>query len=102
MFDFVEWSHAMAQFHFLRPWWLIAFFPFIGLLLIKWKSESQVSNWQKKLPNHLRVALTVGENGLKRRLPIVILSIIIALAILVCSGPTWKNNHRHFIKTKPL
>lgn len=90
MFDTSELSQIIHQFHFMRPWWLLTMAPFMVFFALQWRSETRLSSWQKYLPEHLRDALTVGDTGWKRQLPIAILFLVVIFVILVCSGPTWK------------
>jgi len=88
MFDSLVLQQFVTQFHFIRPLWLLAFVPMYLLLWIRWREETKPS-WKDILPAHLRDALTIGETGWKKQLPLKILMVIVTIAIIICSGPTW-------------
>ncbi|UGA57517.1 VWA domain-containing protein [Vibrio sp. VB16] len=88
MFDSLVLQQFVTQFHFIRPLWLLAFVPMYLLLWIRWREETKPS-WKDILPAHLRDALTIGETGWKKQLPLKLLMVIVTIAIIICSGPTW-------------
>ena len=80
---------ALAAFHFIRPWVLIVL-PLIAALW--WPVRSAA---MRKPPTaqgiapHLQEALTVGESGRGRILPIDGVALALALVTLAAAGPTW-------------
>lgn len=79
----------MADFHFLRPWWLLALLP---LALLYWRLlvlQQTQSGWMRWLPNHLAsVLVNVGQqhkSWAAQRLGLFWLIACVALA-----GPTWE------------
>ncbi|GAL30369.1 TPR domain protein in aerotolerance operon [Vibrio variabilis] len=88
-----------SQFHFMRPYWLLAFIPLVVLLLLRWRRESK-SAWKTIIPEHLQKALIIGEQGWKSQLPLKLLSAILSVAIVICAGPTWNANRHPLEKTK--
>lgn len=99
MFDWQAWQLFFMQFHFIRPWWLMSFIPFGVILLLRWRYEAK-PEWADVLPEHLRHALTIGEHGWKKQLPLKLLSLCIALGIVVCAGPTWQRQASPFGEDK--
>lgn len=95
MFDSQLWVQFFTQFHFIRPFWLLALVPMLLLLWLRWREESQPS-WQEVLPAHLRKALTIGDTGWRKQLPLKLLVMIVTLAIVVCSGPSWQREASPF------
>lgn len=78
-----------TQFHFLRPYWLLAIaLLFIALWLLKQLRVSQ-SGWSKLLPNHLSKVL-LEQNQTGRSLSLVTPFVIGIIAILALAGPTWQ------------
>jgi len=79
----------MNDFHFLRPWWLLAILILIFALNLLKKYRLSQSGWQQLLPKHLANVLVDGE---KQRQPLSLsLPFIIGLlAITALAGPTWK------------
>ncbi|WDE03907.1 VWA domain-containing protein [Thalassomonas viridans] len=79
----------MADFHFIRPWALLAFFAlFLVLWLLKRMSVAH-SGWQQFLPGHLARVLINGTQTSKP-LSLTLPFIIGTLGILALAGPTWQ------------
>lgn len=89
MFDTLLWKQIFTQFHFLRPWWLLALIPLAAVVYLRFKDDAQ-GGWQNQLPEHLKTALTIEDQGWRKQLPLKLLFIATSLAILVCAGPTWQ------------
>lgn len=87
------------QFHFIRPWWLLAFLPMALLVITRFRQETKGS-WQDKLPTHLSKALSVGESSWKKQLPLKLLSIIALIVIIIAAGPTWQKQPSPFGEDK--
>ncbi|MEZ9231263.1 VWA domain-containing protein [Vibrio amylolyticus] len=104
MFDFLSFDslsikQVITQFHFIRPFWLLAFIPMVLLLWLRWREESQPS-WKDILPEHLRSALTIGETGWRKQLPLKLLMVIVTIAIVICAGPSWQREASPFGEDK--
>lgn len=99
MFDWQALQSFFVQFHFLRPQWLLVLIPMLLLLWLRWRVENRPS-WQDVLPVHLRDALTIGENGWKKQLPLKMLIVIMTLAIVICAGPSWQRQASPFGEDK--
>lgn len=99
MFDSLLWQQIFSQFHFIRPWWLIAFIPFGIIVALRWYYEAK-SELSDLLPQHLRKVLTIGEQGWKKQLPLKLLAVCIALGIIACAGPTWQREASPFGEDK--
>jgi len=99
MFDSLVFQQFISQFHFIRPLWLLAFVPMFFLLWLRWREETKPT-WKDVLPEHLRNALTIGETGWRKQLPLKLLMVIVAIAILICSGPTWQREASPFGEDK--
>ena len=81
---------AWQEFHFLRPWWLLA----IPLLVLVWLGYRQLrirqSGWQGVIAPHLyQKMVDVGRSGQGTSLHFVLLTGWI-LASLALAGPTWQ------------
>lgn len=79
----------MADFHFIRPWWLLSLIAvFIVSYLLK---RLQVSNsgWQQVIPKHLASKLINGEQT-ERSNSLFIPCLITVLAIVALAGPAWQ------------
>ena len=99
MFDSLVLQQVFTQFHFIRPLWLLAFIPMFFLLWLRWREETKPS-WKDVLPEHLRNALTIGERGWRKQLPLKLLVVIVTIAILICAGPTWQREASPFGEDK--
>ncbi|MBC7002325.1 VWA domain-containing protein [Photobacterium sp. BZF1] len=99
MFDSLNLQQVISQFHFIRPMWLLAFVPMGFLLWLRWREDNQPS-WKDVLPDHLRNVLTIGEKGWSKQLPLKLLMAIIAIAIVICAGPTWQRQASPFGEDK--
>ena len=79
----------MADFHFIRPLWLLAFIVLAICLYLLKKIRISNSGWQQIIPSHLTQVLIQGasqEKAFSIWRPLLIGS----LAILALAGPTWK------------
>ncbi|MEZ6939962.1 VWA domain-containing protein [Aeromonas sp. S12(2024)] len=95
MMDPLYWQQLWLNAHFLRPWWLLALLPLVAILLLRWRMD-ETNSWQQRLPPHLREALTLGDTGWKKNLPLKVLGLLMGLAILICAGPTWSREPSPF------
>ncbi|GAL12118.1 TPR domain protein in aerotolerance operon [Vibrio astriarenae] len=89
----------LTQFHFLRPEWLWALLPIFLLVAYRFRMSTQ-PKWIDILPTHLREALTIGEQGWKRQLPLKLLALLMSLATIIAAGPTWQREPSPFGEDK--
>lgn len=79
----------MSEFHFLRPWWLLAVLP-AGLLAWRlWNAESAGRAWRKLVAPHLLTHLLTGRETRSRVRPVTVLLGAWVLATVALAGPTW-------------
>ena len=79
----------LQEFHFLRPYWLLALIiPFL-LGWKFWKNESIKSSWAEVCDEHLLKFLLIKGQNQERRYPFVLAVVICALTVVALSGPTW-------------
>ncbi|MBN8923019.1 MAG: colicin transporter [Rhodanobacter sp. 68-29] len=81
-------SAALAQFHFLRPWWLCALAVLPWLL---WQAARRGRGLQalaRLVDAELLPALLQGQ-AVRQRLPLGLLALAWTLAVLALAGPTW-------------
>lgn len=78
----------MADLHFIRPALLLLFIPLLVLIYLLHKFAQQ----QQELPiaRHLMPYLTAGGSKDRRFAPHTLLPVILALLIIIISGPTWQ------------
>ncbi len=80
----------LADFHFIRPYWLLALMPHLAILILMFRNKLSQGNWsavcdaallpyllQEKAVNRSRWQLTVG-------------AVAALLAIIALAGPTWQ------------
>ncbi|NOH81037.1 VWA domain-containing protein [Vibrio sp. RE86] len=101
MFDSLNLQQIVSQFHFIRPLWLLALLPMGLLLWLRFRHDSR-PEWKDVLPKHLRKALTIGEKGWKKQLPLKLLMVIVFIAIIICAGPTWQRQASPFGEDKAM
>lgn len=87
----------MADFHFIRPFWLLSFIP---LLLVWWglvRRRDQVRRWQTMIEPHLLKHLLVGEHRKNLLRPINLLLILWLMTVIALAGPTWQKEPSPFL-----
>jgi Ca-activated chloride channel family protein len=80
----------IGDFHFLRPWWLMALLP---AALLVWRlacTQSADWVWHDIVAEHLLPHLFLKRTGQRRIGPLVLLAIVWALAVVALAGPAWK------------
>jgi len=86
----LKMSAFITNFHFLRPWWLLALLP----AFVSWwqmlKQDNPHREWKKWVdPALLDVLLVQGSEACRVR-PVYLLGIFLLLAITAVAGPTWQ------------
>lgn len=79
----------MADFHFIRPWWLLAIIALVFVIRLLKKYRVNQSGWQQLLPKHLASELIDSKNN-NKPLSLTLPFIIGLLVITALAGPTWK------------
>ena len=82
----IDW----ADFHFLRPAWLLALLPLTALVLGLWRAQKNDSQWQRWIDRSLLVHLLDDKQQKSNRWPLVALALLWLLATLAMAGPTWE------------
>lgn len=80
----------MTEFHFLRPWWLLAILP---VLLVGWqllRQHRQQSGWQHVVAPHLLAWLSPPLSEQQRHWPLRLLTIGTIIGCIALAGPTWQ------------
>ncbi|MAD74769.1 MAG: colicin transporter [Rheinheimera sp.] len=82
--------NLLADFHLLRPWWLLALLPVVVLWLLLLSYRQQRSAWQSVIAPHLQQLMLSGSRVTKRNpLALPILFICWLLSTLALAGPSW-------------
>lgn len=81
----------LADFHLLRPLWLLALIPAAALWWLLRTRRQDLSPWQQLIASHLQPIVLVGQQ-LQRKQPwaMPLLALCWLLTVLALSGPTWQ------------
>jgi len=95
-----EWLvTALKDFHFLRPWWLLAL---LALPLVWWLwqlTQRRANAWRGLVDAHLLAHLQVG-GGRRQRLALVGSIAAWALGSLALAGPSWRQDEQPLWQTR--
>jgi len=87
----------LSNFHFVRPYWLLAIFALLLVLWLLKKHRFYQSPWQQFLPSHLSKVLVEGASGsstnkktMGEQAFLIKPFIIGLLSIIALAGPVWK------------
>jgi Ca-activated chloride channel family protein len=80
----------ISQFHFLRPWWLLALLPALALGLLLWRQKRRRSQWQSLIQPELLRHLLEGSLGKASRWPFAGLMAGWVITSIALAGPTWE------------
>lgn len=83
-------SSVLSQFHFLRPWWLLALIPLAWLLFLLRRRFSGAHQWEQVCDLHLLPYLLQQSSGESFKLVSILLGVAWLLAALALAGPTWQ------------
>lgn len=80
----------LNNFHFLRPYWLLALIPFLLMIPLLWKQRQSNQSWKKICDPHLFQFLLQQQPSQQRRWLLLSLLLSLLLMILALAGPSWK------------
>jgi len=80
----------MSDFHFLRPWWLLAILPQLWLFWSVWRQRPRLESWAAICDSHLLEHLMQTKRQGGRHLALLCLFLSALLMNLGLAGPTWK------------
>ncbi len=83
-------NELLAEFHFLRPYWLVAVIPAILLCLFLLKAKQINSRWQGVIAPHLLLKLIDRQQQKKNSSYLIGLCFAWMLTSLALAGPTWQ------------
>jgi Ca-activated chloride channel family protein len=81
---------SLADFHFIRPYWLLALVPFVFIVILLVKNKLGSSNWSSVCDADLLPYLLQEKAVNQSRWPITRTAIAVLLAISALAGPTWQ------------
>jgi Ca-activated chloride channel family protein len=85
-----QWPLALEQFHWLRPWWLLAILPVLLLALILWRQRRAAKQWQAIIAPELLPFLLDGKSVRHSPWQFWLLACAWTLAVIALAGPTWE------------
>ncbi|MDO9423672.1 MAG: VWA domain-containing protein [Methylobacter sp.] len=80
----------IAEFHFIRPYWLLAGLPFLAILVLMLRNKLSQGNWSAVCDAALLPYLLQEKPGKQSRWPLTAGAIAALLAIIALAGPTWE------------
>jgi Ca-activated chloride channel family protein len=86
----------MADFHFLRPFWLLSILPALALWWWIWQRQDRDASWRQFMDPRLLEHLIVGERRYRRLRPIHVLLAIWVVSAVALAGPTWHREPSSF------
>ena len=89
MNDSLTLAQAISDFHFLRPFWLLALLPAVFFFRRLWQLDAQGSAWHKVIDQSLLPYLLSAGKNTSQRLPLYLLMAIWTITVLALAGPTW-------------
>jgi Ca-activated chloride channel family protein len=81
---------ALAGFHFLRPWWLLAAMPFVFLAATRILRRPAPGSWQGTIAPHLLPHVVTSPAGSRWRSPEVVLAPLGLLFAVATAGPSYR------------
>lgn len=79
-----------AEFHFLRPLWLLALVPVVLLLVLAFRRKSHGSAWRSVVDEHLLRHLVVQDARGLSRWPLHVLALAWLATVVAMAGPSWE------------
>jgi Ca-activated chloride channel homolog len=80
----------LADFHFIRPFWLLALVPAIVFIVLSLKHKLAQGNWDKVCDSELLPYILQDKAGRQQHWTLAIIAIASILTILALAGPTWE------------
>lgn len=80
----------LNEFHFIRPYWLLAFIPLLIIIVLSVKNKLQQGSWQAVCDADLLPFVLQEKLTQQSRAPLFASSLAAVLAILAMAGPTWQ------------
>jgi Ca-activated chloride channel family protein len=80
----------LTDFHFIRPYWLLAFLPYLLILALIFRNKLSQGNWSAVCDAELLPYLLQEKATKQSRWPLTTAAIAALLVIAALSGPTWE------------
>lgn len=85
-----DFSAAIFQFHFLRPFWLLGVLPALLLPIALFYRQVKMGSWHSVIKAEFQPYLLSGETQINTSLPFYIMGFAWVTATLILAGPTWQ------------
>lgn len=86
----------IGDFHFLRPWWLLALVPCALLWWAIWRRQNAAQVWHGIVAPHLLPFLLRGTARRSRFTPLHLIGLGWLIGIIALAGPTWRREPAPF------
>ncbi len=80
----------LSQFHFLRPWWLIALAPVVVVALLLWYQKHNARSWQQMVAPELLQYLLDGQTTRIKPWQLIALLLAWIISCIALAGPSWE------------
>ncbi|HSN23850.1 MAG TPA: VWA domain-containing protein, partial [Methylomicrobium sp.] len=80
----------IGDFHFIRPYWLLALIPYAAILVMLLRNKLSRGSWSLVCDAALLPYLLEDKGSKASRLPLIIGGTTVFLAIIALAGPTWQ------------
>ncbi|MGZ5054314.1 MAG: VWA domain-containing protein [Methylobacter sp.] len=80
----------IAEFHFIRPYWLLALIPYLAVLAVMLRNKLSQGNWSAVCDAALLPYLLQQKAVNQSRWPLTAGALAALLAIVALAGPTWE------------
>ena len=80
----------LAEFHFIRPYWLLAIIPFVAIVALMLRNKLSQGNWSAVCDAELLPYLLQEKAVSQSRWPLTTGAVAALLAIVALAGPTWQ------------
>lgn len=89
----ISWQEQFTlfstQFHWLRPWWMLAFIPLLVLAIYLWRLKHRAHQWQQMISPELLPFLLDGKTLGTRKSLLWGLVLVWSLSVIALAGPSW-------------
>ncbi len=79
-----------SDFHFIRPFWLLALIPYAVLIFAGWKNRLMQGNWSQVCDQELLPYILQDKPVEHNRWPLLSSALAAFLAIIALAGPSWE------------
>ncbi len=92
-----DWTF-IDQFHFMRPWWLLALIPMLLALLNLKRLQNTSARWENVIAPHLLDHIIVKGNQTQRFTPLRLAFAFTIISVISLSGPSWRQAQSPFFQ----